>query len=52
MKGGWGIGALDGLDDGYLEALGAVTFTAAELGVVERLLAAAAWPRHGRIRRR
>jgi len=42
VVGGWGIGVLDGLEDGYLEALGAVAFMAAELEVVERLLAAAA----------
>jgi hypothetical protein len=42
VDGGWGIGALDGLEAGYLEALGAVAFMAADLEVVERLMAAAA----------
>ena len=42
MDGGWGISALDGLEDGYLQALGAVAFMVAELEVVERLPAAAA----------
>ena len=42
MQGGWGIRALDSLEDGYLEALGAVAFMGADLEVVERLVAAAA----------
>jgi hypothetical protein len=42
VQGGWGIRALDSLEAGYLEALGAVAFMGADLEVVERLVAAAA----------